>query len=132
LLPSAGQGAVNAMQDSVVLSNCIYDMVSTKLNDVEAALKDYREQRFDYVVERYKDSKENAKIIYGQTLTERIIRHVVLNYMPRSFRVTTTSRSLKYRPQVAFLPQIPKRGTCPVLPQKPSKRYQLEQQTVVV
>ena len=36
-------------------------------------------------------------------------------------------KDASYRPQIAFLPQAPKRGTGHVLPQKPSKRYEEEQ-----
>ena len=34
---------------------------------------------------------------------------------------------MEFRPQVAFLPQVPVRGTAPVLPQKVSERYLREQ-----
>ncbi|KAF9171563.1 hypothetical protein BGX20_007345 [Mortierella sp. AD010] len=124
LLPSAGQGAVNAMQDSVILANCIYDLESLSTKDISAALKDYRDQRFPYVIEQYEASKINAKIIYGQTFLDRLIRKVILNYMPKSIQAKSAMKNLTYRPQATFLPLAPKHGTSPVLPQKPSKRYQ--------
>ncbi|KAG0020494.1 hypothetical protein BGZ81_009315 [Podila clonocystis] len=43
--PSAGQGAVNAMQDAVILANCIYDIEDLTAHNIAAALRDYREQR---------------------------------------------------------------------------------------
>lgn len=36
-------------------------------------------------------------------------------------------KGASYRPQVAFLPMAPKRGTGEVIPQKPSRRYEEEQ-----
>ncbi|KAF9314432.1 hypothetical protein BG006_003939, partial [Podila minutissima] len=66
LLPSAGQGAVTAMQDAVVLANCIYEMASANIENVEAALADFRLQRYEHVKIQYEKSKANAKIIYGQ------------------------------------------------------------------
>ncbi|KAF9184274.1 hypothetical protein BGZ50_003790 [Haplosporangium sp. Z 11] len=84
LLPSVGQGAVTAMQDAVILANCLYDLKSTSHEDIEAALQDYQGQRYPHVKEQYEGSKMNAKVIYGQTLLERFTRHVVLNYLPRS------------------------------------------------
>jgi len=46
LLPSAGQGAICAMQDAVVLVNCLHDMASWNGQEIKAALNDYKEQRY--------------------------------------------------------------------------------------
>ncbi|KAF9981361.1 hypothetical protein BGZ65_004038, partial [Modicella reniformis] len=127
LLPSAGQGAVNAMQDSVILANCIYDMQSTTIEDVSEALQDFKDQRYPHVFEQYNASQMNAKLLYGQTIVERVIRHIILNYMPMSVQNKSAMKDLAYRPQISFLPQVPKKGTSPVHPQKPSRRYQEEQ-----
>ncbi|KAF9913592.1 hypothetical protein BX616_009843 [Lobosporangium transversale] len=127
LLPSAGQGAVNAFQDAVILANCIYDLKSLAQEDIIATFKDYRDQRYPHVIEQYEASKMNAKIIYGQKLSERVIRNIVLNYMPKSVQVKNAAKNMAYRPQATFLPLPPKRGISPVLPQKPSRRYMEEQ-----
>ncbi|KAF9111377.1 hypothetical protein BGX27_005016 [Mortierella sp. AM989] len=132
LLPSSGQGAVNAMQDSVVLANCIYDIASLSTKDISAALNEYREQRFDHVVEQYNASNVTAKVIFGQSFFNRVVRHVALNFLPNSYVQKNMGKNLAYRPQATFLPQVPKRGTSPVLPQKPSKRYQEEQEKAKV
>jgi 2-polyprenyl-6-methoxyphenol hydroxylase-like FAD-dependent oxidoreductase len=65
LLPSTGQGCVNALQDAAVLANCLYDLTSTSIGDVTQAFSDYQEQRFDHVKTQYEASQLNAKIIYG-------------------------------------------------------------------
>ncbi|KAI1314308.1 hypothetical protein EDD11_002292 [Mortierella claussenii] len=132
LLPSAGQGAVNAMQDSVVLTNCLYELESVTVESIDAAFQSFRQQRFEPVKTQYLASKANAKIQYGQTWMDRLIRHVVFNYLPKSFQTTNIVKDSAYRPQVAFLPLIKSRGTCPVLPQAPSKRYLREQQALDV
>ncbi|KAG0339064.1 hypothetical protein BG000_002913 [Podila horticola] len=69
LLPSAGQGAVSAMQDAVILANCIYDLTALDTNSVTAALKDYHDQRYPHVKSQYDASKMNAKILLGQVKT---------------------------------------------------------------
>ncbi len=66
LLPSAGQGAVNAMQDAVILANCLYDLKSVTPEGIAAALQDFKDQRYPHVVAQYEASKKNAKILYGQ------------------------------------------------------------------
>lgn len=54
------------MQDAVVLANCIYEMASANITNVEAALREFRLQRYEHVKIQYERSKINAKIIYGQ------------------------------------------------------------------
>ncbi|KAI8603900.1 hypothetical protein EDD21DRAFT_422506 [Dissophora ornata] len=88
LLPSTGQGAVNAFQDAVILANCLYELQPVSHEGIQAALKDYRDQRFHHVRTQYLASHVGAKLQYGHA---------------------------------------PKRGSGPVQPQKPSKRFAQEQ-----
>ncbi|KAG0208921.1 hypothetical protein BGX28_000240 [Mortierella sp. GBA30] len=127
LLPSSGQGAVTAMQDAVVLANCLYDLQSLETEDIKAAFQEYKDQRYAPVKEQYDASKMNAKIVYGQTWFERTIRYVIFNYMPKSVLMRNVTKGTALRPQAVFLPFVPNRGTCPVFSQKPSKRYMEEQ-----
>lgn len=46
MLPSGGQGATNAMQDAVILANCIYDLQSNSPKHITEAFKSYKEQRW--------------------------------------------------------------------------------------
>jgi len=59
-------------------------------------------------------------------LKERILRHVILNWIPESIKLKSIRKGAAYRPMVTFLPPIPKRGTIDLLPQKPSVRYERE------
>ncbi|GJJ68651.1 hypothetical protein EMPS_00997 [Entomortierella parvispora] len=127
LLPSAGQGAVCALQDAVILANCLYDLESLDRDAIHAACLDYKEQRYPHLAVMYEKSNLLATILHGQTLTERVVRHVILNWVPESFKLKEIRKGAAYRPMVAFLPPIPKRGTIDLLPQKPSRRYEREQ-----
>ncbi|KAF9144977.1 hypothetical protein BGX30_010799 [Mortierella sp. GBA39] len=127
LLPSSGQGAVTAMQDAVALANCLYDLKSFSPDHIQEALQIYKDERFSQVQEQYEASKVNAKLIYGQTFLERCARHLIFNYMPMSVQAKASSKGMAYRPQASFLPLVADRGTCQVIPQKPSKRYLHEQ-----
>ncbi|GJJ68649.1 hypothetical protein EMPS_00995 [Entomortierella parvispora] len=129
LLPSAGQGAVCALQDAVIFANCLYDLESLDRDAIHAAGLDYKEQRYHHVAEMYGKSKMNATILYGQTLKERIIRHMVLNWIPESVKVKGILKGSAYRPIATFLPPPLKRGTIDLLPQKPCVRYEREQKT---
>ncbi|GJJ71328.1 hypothetical protein EMPS_03678 [Entomortierella parvispora] len=126
LLPSAGQGAITAMQDAIILANCLYDLESLAQQDIQAALEDFREQRHDKVEEIYQKSKTTAALSYGQTWIEKIMRYLVFNCLPHSAYTKNLRKETAYRPQATFLPLAEVRGTGPVLPQKPSKRYEAE------
>lgn len=126
MLPSGGQGAVCAMQDAVILTNCLYDLEDLSQASVEAALKDYKEQRYDHVKVSIDNSNSKTMFLNGQTLMERAIRYIVFHWLPQSMKDKALIKDAKYRPQLSWLPLAPKRGTGPVLPQKPSKRYEEE------
>ncbi|KAF9187719.1 hypothetical protein BGZ50_001780 [Haplosporangium sp. Z 11] len=124
MLPSAGQGAVNAMQDAVILANCIYDIANDASSEnVTSAFEDFKTQRYPHVQQQFDASKIMAK-----TWGERVLRHIVFGYLPQSILHRDTIKAAAYRPQCNYLPLTPNHGTCSVLPQKPSKRYEEEQE----
>ncbi|KAG9070433.1 hypothetical protein KI688_007969 [Linnemannia hyalina] len=128
LLPSSGAGAVNAMQDAVLLANHLYDIRPTTFNNITQALSDYKDERYEAIKDQYPQSYIAAKLIYGHTLWERILRQVVFNWLPTSMQMKQLLKDTAYRPQANFLPQAPKRGTMDTIPQQPSKRLQKERE----
>lgn len=64
----------------------------------------------------------------GQTFSERVLRHVVFNWLPKSLQRKQMSKDTAYRPQANFLPQAPKRGSLDIIPQRPSKRIEKEKE----
>ncbi len=66
MLPSAGQGAINAMQDAVILANCLYDLEAWSSDDISAAFAEYKDQRYQHAKYQFEISKTNAKIMSGQ------------------------------------------------------------------
>ncbi|KAG0091570.1 hypothetical protein BGZ93_004776 [Podila epicladia] len=128
-----GDGAVNAMQDAVILANCLRDLESSSPEAIHACFADFREQRYAHVKEQYEASQMNAKLIYGQTLMERTLRYIVFNWMPRWVMRKGAVKDLLYRPLAMFLPLPEARGTLQRLPQKPCKKGLVDQhQTSVV
>ncbi|KAK3839486.1 MAG: hypothetical protein JOS17DRAFT_729270 [Linnemannia elongata] len=128
LLPSTGAGAVNAMQDAVILANHLYDIKPTSYENIKIALSDYKEERFDTIKDQYPQSYISAKLLYGHNFSERVLREVVFNWLPKSFQKKQLLKDTAYRPQANFLPQAPKRGTMETVPQQPSKRIQREKE----
>ncbi|KAG0071710.1 hypothetical protein BGZ90_012161 [Linnemannia elongata] len=128
LLPSSGAGAVNAMQDAVILANRLYDIVPTSFENIKTALTEYKEERFDAIKDQYPQSYISAKLIFGHTFIERVLRHVVFNWLPKSVQRKQMIKDTAYRPQANFLPLAPKRGTLEIILQRPSKRIQDEKE----
>lgn len=130
LLPSAGLGAVTAMQDAVTLANCLYDMKGLSLMDVNEAFEMYKEERYSKVKNQFSASKTNAKLIYGHKFIDQVLRYVAFNFIPQTILDKGAYKGMDFRPQAVFLPQVPNKGTTPVLPQRVSRRYQEEQAKV--
>ncbi|KAG9320564.1 hypothetical protein KVV02_008774 [Mortierella alpina] len=128
MLPGAGQGAINAMQDAFLLSSCLYDLPDTTPESITAAFKDYFDQRYEQAKQRIEQSRSTTKVMAGKTFTDKLVRTVMLNYMPKSLRSMSYAKMSAYRPQIAWLPLAKARGTGPVLHQKPSRRYAEEQE----
>ncbi|KAF9155767.1 hypothetical protein BG015_008697 [Linnemannia schmuckeri] len=127
-----GDGAINAMQDATILANCLYDLEDLSPESILKTFSDYRDQRYTHAKKQVANSQLNAKISSGQTLKEKVIRHVVLNFLPQWVFSLSFVKSAAYRPQVTFLPMVPDKGSVVSLPQKPSKRYLAEQEAILV
>ncbi|KAF8985104.1 hypothetical protein BGZ46_005889 [Entomortierella lignicola] len=127
MLPSAGQGAINAMQDAVIVANCIYELRSSSHKNIVAALNDYKSQRYVHAKKQVQISSMVGKILYGQTWFEKFMRKAIFNWLPRSFEERSFMKSIEYRPQATFLPFTENRTNLKTLPQKMSKRYAEEQ-----
>ena len=59
-------GAMNAMQDAVVLVNCLYDLEDLSSGSLTAAFEDYKSQRYKEAKKQVAYSKLNARISSGQ------------------------------------------------------------------
>ncbi|KAK3831653.1 MAG: hypothetical protein JOS17DRAFT_124966 [Linnemannia elongata] len=130
MLPSAGQGAINAMQDATILANCINDIKRLDRESISAHLKDYQDQRYQFAKIQFETSKRFAVIMGGQTWSEALIRKVVLAYMPKSLNRRRQDKTCAYQPQANFLKLAPERGEIETLPQVPSKRYSFDANSV--
>ncbi|KAF9985652.1 hypothetical protein BGZ75_002698 [Mortierella antarctica] len=128
MLPQGGQGAINAMQDAVILTNCLYEMGEPTVENIRAAFQTYYNHRFPWAKKHVETSDMLMKLMSGQTFTERLMRNIMFNYLPSWMASRHFIKAAAYRPQASFLPQVPPRGTGEVLPQMPSKRYAAEQE----
>lgn len=59
-------GAVSAIEDAIVLVNCIYDIEDVTYENIQAALSDFRAQRFSHAELQVNLGKTFTKIMFGQ------------------------------------------------------------------
>ncbi|KAF9211848.1 hypothetical protein BGZ59_007545 [Podila verticillata] len=122
MLPNAGLGAVNAILDAVILANALFEMREPSSSNIQGAFKEYYTERYPRAQADFHTSKQTAQIISGQ----RLARFVVFKLLPDFTHGYLYAKSLSYRPQASFLPLVEKRGSGPLVAQKPSKRYEEE------
>ncbi|KAF8938580.1 hypothetical protein EDD21DRAFT_120347 [Dissophora ornata] len=123
MLPGTGIGGADALQDAVVLTNCIHNMPDWSSQSIKAAFEEYHQQRFERVEDQFQRSGYTAKIMCGQTWSERISRFVMLKLSPDRILERAFANVFEYRPQIAWLPLIENRGTIPVLPQEGRRTF---------
>ncbi|KAF9348866.1 hypothetical protein BGX34_002202 [Mortierella sp. NVP85] len=113
-----GDGAAAALQDAVVLANCLYFMPDHSSKSITEAFQEYRRQRYPQIQEIYKESISMTQFVFGQTWSNRLVRNMVLNMVPEQIQKRAFTKTYDYRPQIAWLPLAENRGTAPVLPQE--------------
>ncbi|KAF8986349.1 hypothetical protein BGZ46_005534 [Entomortierella lignicola] len=118
MLPWGGQGAANAIQDAVVLANCLYFMQDASPKSIEAAFQDYYAQRFHRADIQNQHSRTSGKITNGQSPLQKLARKLIFNYLPDWVKQRSYVKALEYRPQIAWLPLVENRGTGKVVPQE--------------
>ncbi|KAI1311578.1 hypothetical protein EDD11_003353 [Mortierella claussenii] len=128
MLPGAGQGAVNAMHDAVVLVNCIYNMEKTDYANIKAAFKEYYRQRYHHAVEMLQTSRNWSMAIFGQRWTDKLLRYIMVN-TPEWMFLRIHIKNLAYRPQISWLPLVETRGVLPALPQEGPRKLLVREQT---
>ncbi|KAF9999984.1 hypothetical protein BGZ80_006449, partial [Entomortierella chlamydospora] len=118
LLPGAGQGAVMAIKDAVVLANCIYNMKDLSDESIKTAFASYYRQRNLEAVNITKTSAIHTKMMFGHKWSDRLVRKVITGYIPDWLKMREAVNFLANRPQINWLPLIKSRGSGKVLPQE--------------
>ncbi|KAG0043154.1 hypothetical protein BGZ83_011767, partial [Gryganskiella cystojenkinii] len=117
MLPAGGQGALNALEDAVILANSLYDLEDSSQRSITTTFQSYYDQRYHQANAQYENSLIAAKVLSGATWTDRLIRGIVFNYLPDFIQQWRFEQMVAYRPLITFLPKVEFRGTGKVLPQ---------------
>ncbi|KAG0199096.1 hypothetical protein BGX33_011879 [Mortierella sp. NVP41] len=106
--PSGGQGGVTAMHDAIALANLLYALPSSTSEEITKIFEEYKTERHPAVVRAFKDGQLSSKMtdkgIVG-TITLYIFTHI-----PAWLMNQILIHTLKFRPQLGFLPYIENKG----------------------
>ncbi|KAF9200928.1 hypothetical protein BGZ49_008840 [Haplosporangium sp. Z 27] len=80
--PGAGQGAVMAMKDAVILANCIYNLKDDSTSSIKSAFESYYAQSFKDGETQVQNGANASKIMLGHTWIQRVIRYILLSHPP--------------------------------------------------
>ncbi|KAG0200073.1 hypothetical protein BGX28_006764 [Mortierella sp. GBA30] len=124
MLPNAGQqGAVNAVQDAVILANLIHDLPSASSENLVEMFREFHADRYPYAQDQMQLSHKVNKLMIGQSWTESLMRKFIVRYMSKVYQHFCDTKSLALRSQATFMPMVESRGSINALPQKPHKVF---------
>ncbi|KAF9113911.1 hypothetical protein BGX30_006782, partial [Mortierella sp. GBA39] len=109
LHPSGGHGAVTAMHDAIALANLLYALPSRTGEEVTKIFEEYHTERLPAVQVSFKNSQLMSKFM-EKSLVGAIILFLI-THMPMWLWRLALAQTVKIRPQVGFLSNIPLRGT---------------------
>ncbi|KAK3809181.1 MAG: hypothetical protein J3Q66DRAFT_391538 [Benniella sp.] len=121
MYPSAGLGAVSAIQDAVVLANCIYELSNNpSVDEISKAFHLYKSERYPHAKAAFDTSHRLAGLV-GQSWYNEVFR-AMLRYMPKSVFTRSLQVMYSYRPQVSFLDYVQDLGEIKPAPQPSMNR----------
>ncbi|KAF9100049.1 hypothetical protein BGX27_000493 [Mortierella sp. AM989] len=106
MLPGAGQGALMAMQDAVVLANGLYRLVDKSSAGITAVFEDYYRLHHPDAEQRIKNGEHTTELMSGKSWTYQFIRYAYFNFMPYWLLKHLFKKEYGYRPQIAWLPRV--------------------------
>ncbi|KAF9286386.1 hypothetical protein BGZ88_009108 [Linnemannia elongata] len=114
LHPAAGQGAVNAMQDAVVLANLIYTLPSNSTSSITNMFKTYQDERMAPVQASYKTSQISSKIM-TKGFSGAVVRFI-FGHLPDWLWRLQLGAAARYAPSVGFLKKAESKRKGAVVP----------------
>ncbi|KAG0237448.1 hypothetical protein BGW41_008390 [Actinomortierella wolfii] len=109
LVPAGGQGANQAILDSVCLANLIYELPSSHPDDITRVFARYYEIRYPTAKKAIEGSAQLNKLMINQGWTADLMRSLVLN-LPPSLAHLAQDAMFSGRPILRYLDPIPLKG----------------------
>ncbi|KAK5821529.1 hypothetical protein F5H01DRAFT_337337 [Linnemannia elongata] len=109
LNPAGGHGAVTAMHDAIALANLFYAMPAKTGEDITKIFEEYQKERLPAVTESFNNSRQLAKTA-GRGIVGAIILYLTTLIPAWLWRIAM-AKTIRFRPQVGFLPAIVVKGS---------------------
>ncbi|OAQ32589.1 FAD/NAD(P)-binding domain-containing protein [Linnemannia elongata AG-77] len=109
LNPAGGHGAVTAMHDAIALANLFYAMPAKTGKDITKIFEEYQKERLPAVTESFNNSQQLAKTA-GRGIVGAIILYLTTLIPAWLWRIAM-AKTIRFRPQVGFLPAIVVKGS---------------------
>ncbi|KAG0243755.1 hypothetical protein B0O80DRAFT_463797 [Mortierella sp. GBAus27b] len=116
-LPFGGQGANQAILDSVHLVNQLYGIPSNSLSDIGMSFKAYYENRSGNAKEVYKSTSMVATILSARGFVSDVVRWIALAHTPEFINNLGMDGMNTDRPILCFLPPPTGKGSVDAKPQ---------------
>ncbi|KAK3810215.1 MAG: hypothetical protein J3Q66DRAFT_64581 [Benniella sp.] len=116
-LPFGGQGANQAILDSVHLVNQLYGIPSNSLSDINLSFKNYYDNRSGNAKEVYKSTSMVATILSARGFISDVVRWIALAHTPQFINDLGMDGMNTDRPYLCFLPPPPGKGIIDPKPQ---------------
>ncbi|KAG0252106.1 hypothetical protein BG011_007203 [Mortierella polycephala] len=116
-LPFGGQGANQAILDSVHLANQLYGIPSNSLKDVTTSFKTYYGNRSPSAKDVFKSTSLVASILSKRGFVSEVVRWLSLSHMPDFFNNMAMDAMNADRPYLCFLPPPSGKGSIKPKPQ---------------
>ncbi|KAG0054020.1 hypothetical protein BGZ83_012096 [Gryganskiella cystojenkinii] len=116
-------GALNAILDTIILSNALYEIPSVNQKNITRAFEEFYVERFPSDERDLSPKQQSATIMAGKTWLDTAGRFVMMKMVPKYFKERSLEYICQYRPQILFLPRVESKGTVQSTPQRPSKKY---------
>ncbi len=110
LLPFAAQGANQAIEDCIVLTNCLYDYLKNNIkdkqnmnsNDFNNIFKKYQDLRKPRIKQMVEDSRKSRDLINIQNLKWEIYSKLLHNFLPKFIFTKMMDERYNIRPILKF------------------------------
>ncbi|KAG0324271.1 hypothetical protein BGZ99_002006 [Dissophora globulifera] len=122
-VPVLGQPGEDTILDALALSEVLFSMPSTRLNDIHRAFDRYHKERTSRRESAISESRELDQTLHAKGSLRRLYRSFILNCTPKYIHDRKSDEKYAYRPQATFLQRVPDYGRVQPNPSSYSRRY---------
>ncbi|KAF9404932.1 hypothetical protein BGZ94_003871 [Podila epigama] len=113
VIPLFGQAVDESILDALALSEVLFNLPSTDLEDIKTALGNYHKERSGRRQAVINEAHDLDQLLHSKKCFRSLYRTMVLNYTPEFIQNRRNDEKYAYRPQASFLSLVPDYGTVP-------------------